>query len=63
MKMSLVFASFTIFFTENAELVTTPLESLPTRQNGVENCDKAYSGNQCNLQIIHYSACRLVNNL
>ena len=52
--MSLVFASFSIFFTENVwELVTTPLESLLTRQNGVENCDKAYSGNQHNQQIIH----------
>ena len=43
MKMSLAFASFTIFFTENVwELVTAPSESLPTRQNGGENRDKAY---------------------
>ena len=31
------------FFTENVwELVTVPSESLPTRQNGVENLDEAY---------------------
>ena len=37
MKMSLPFASFTIFFTENVwELIAAPPESLPTRQNGVK---------------------------
>ena len=45
--MSLAFASFTNFFTENVwELVTAHLESLPTRQNGVENRDKAYCMSQ-----------------
>ena len=38
MKMSLSFASFTNFFTENVwELVTAP-----TRQNGVKNRDRVY---------------------
>ena len=37
------FPFFATFFAENVrELVAAPSESLPTRQNGVENRDKAY---------------------